>query len=300
MIAFTKEQGPKIFESVDMVNVMTYDLMNRRDNATAHHTSMQGSLDVVNEYMNMGLHADKINLGFAYYAKWFTTDPDSDCDKHPLGCKVVKLEEDDGSDNGKSGALTFEASTVADPPKDLKETTNGKCGYAEGTKCPKGQCCSAYGNWYVQHLPNMTTNPHYGYTNERIVAPTTLSAKQAVSQTTAPARAYQSPTHGAARRKTARWTRRPAGSTTGTETTTSSGRGTRRRRLRLSSRTSSRPRSLVVLWRGVWVRIRTSLRISRRCRRGLSLPLRRSRILRRRLIKLRNSVDWMDLEALIF
>ena len=35
MIAFTKEQGPKIFESVDMVNVMTYDLMNRRDNATA-------------------------------------------------------------------------------------------------------------------------------------------------------------------------------------------------------------------------------------------------------------------------
>lgn len=154
MIAFTKEQGPKIFESVDMVNVMTYDLMNRRDNATAHHTSMQGSLDVVNEYMDMGLHADKINLGFAYYAKWFTTDPDSDCDKHPLGCKVVKLEEDDGSDNGKSGALTFEASTVADPPKDLKETTNGKCGYAEGTKCPKGQCCSAYGNWYVQHSPN--------------------------------------------------------------------------------------------------------------------------------------------------
>ncbi|KAJ5162216.1 hypothetical protein N7492_007608 [Penicillium capsulatum] len=146
MIAFTKEQGPKIFESVDMVNVMSYDLMNRRDNVTIHHSSVQGSLDVVNEYMGMGLHADKINLGIAYYAKWFTTDPDSACDTHPIGCKVVKLEEDDGTDNGKSGAFTFEKSNVAPAPKDLKVTTNGKCGFAEGTKCPEGQCCSAYGN----------------------------------------------------------------------------------------------------------------------------------------------------------
>ncbi|CAG7954639.1 unnamed protein product [Penicillium salamii] len=145
-IAFTKEQGPKIFKSVDYVNVMSYDLINRRDNVTGHHSGVQGSLDTINEYLAIGAPAEKLNLGFAYYAKWFTTDSESDCEENPLGCKLAKLENDDGTDNGKSGALTFEASTVAEPPKDLKETSNGKCGFAEGTKCPKGQCCSTYGN----------------------------------------------------------------------------------------------------------------------------------------------------------
>ena len=155
MIAFTKETGPKIWKSVDMVNVMSYDIMNRRDNVTNHHTSVQGSLDVIEDYMSMGLEPEKINLGFAYYAKWFTTDPKSDCDEHPIGCAVVKLENDDGSDNGKSGALTFESSTAAPAPKNLTQSTNGKCGFNEGSKCPDGQCCSAYGNWYVS-----TTIPH--------------------------------------------------------------------------------------------------------------------------------------------
>lgn len=147
MIAFTKEQGPKIFESVDMINVMTYDLMNRRDNVTSHTTSVEGSLDTINNYLEIGADPAKMNLGFAYYAKWFTTDPNSDCDTHPLGCKVVKLENDDGSDNGKSGALTFETSNMAPPPANLKTSTNGKCGYSEDAKCPDGSCCSAYGNW---------------------------------------------------------------------------------------------------------------------------------------------------------
>lgn len=146
MIAFTKEQGPKIFESVDMVNVMSYDLMNRRDNVTMHASSVQGSLDTINEYLAIGADPAKLNLGFAYYAKWFTTDPNSDCDTHPLGCKVVKLENDDGSDNYKSGALTFETSNMATPPANLKTSTDGTCGLSAG-KCPDGQCCSAYGNW---------------------------------------------------------------------------------------------------------------------------------------------------------
>ena len=149
MIAFTKEQGPEIFKSVDMVNVMTYDLMNRRDNVTAHHTSVEGSLDTIQAYLDLGLEPEKVNLGFAYYAKWFTTDPNSDCKEHPLGCKVVQLENDDGSDNGKSGAFTFEKGVMDPPPADLKTSYNGKCGYSEGAKCPEGSCCSAYGNWYV-------------------------------------------------------------------------------------------------------------------------------------------------------
>jgi chitinase len=149
MIAWSKETGPEIFKSVDMVNVMSYDLMNRRDNVTFHASSVQGSLAVIQDYLDFGADPEKLNLGFAYYAKWFTTDPDSDCNEHPLGCKVVKLENDDGSDNGKSGAFTFEKGNMAKPSGKLTTSNNGKCGSSEGTKCPDGQCCSAYGNWYV-------------------------------------------------------------------------------------------------------------------------------------------------------
>ncbi|RHZ51771.1 hypothetical protein CDV55_101725 [Aspergillus turcosus] len=146
MIAFTKEQGPKIWPSVDMVNVMSYDLMNRRDNVTNHHTSVAGSLDTIKAYEEIGLDTAKMNLGFAYYAKWFTTDPNSDCAEHPIGCAVVTLENPDGSDAGTSGALTFEKSTMAAPPDNPKTSTDGTCGYAKGTKCPSGSCCSQYGN----------------------------------------------------------------------------------------------------------------------------------------------------------
>ncbi|KAJ9403598.1 CAZyme family GH18 [Paecilomyces variotii] len=146
MIAFTNETGSKIWPSVDFVNVMSYDLMNRRDNVTKHHTSIQGSLQSVNNYTAIGLDPAKVNLGIAYYAKWFTTDPSSDCATHPIGCKVVSLENPDGSDNGKSGALTFEKANMAPPPSGLKTSTDGTCGFDKGTKCPSGQCCSQYGS----------------------------------------------------------------------------------------------------------------------------------------------------------
>lgn len=115
MIAFNNQTGPEIAKSVDMVNVMSYDIINRRDNFTGHHTSVQGSLDVINDYLDFGFQPEQLNLGFAYYAKWFTTDPNSDCATKPLGCKMVKLEEADGSDNGKSGAVTFEPSPEGVP-----------------------------------------------------------------------------------------------------------------------------------------------------------------------------------------
>ncbi|KAE8377178.1 glycoside hydrolase superfamily [Aspergillus bertholletiae] len=144
MIAFTKEQGPKIFESVDMVNIMSYDLMNRRNNVTTHHTSVKGSLDSVKAYEEIGLDPKKINLGMAYYAKWFETKKDAGCDTHPLGCEVAELEDAQGKDTGKSGALTFEKSTMGEAPKDLKMSTDGSCGFGKG-KCPDGTCCSQYG-----------------------------------------------------------------------------------------------------------------------------------------------------------
>ncbi|PWY92867.1 glycosyl hydrolase, family 18 [Aspergillus heteromorphus CBS 117.55] len=145
MIAFTPETGPQIWPSVDMVNVMTYDLMNRRNNVTMHHTSVKDSLRTIQAYADIGLEGEKTNLGMAYYAKWFETEPGAGCDEQPLGCKTVVMENDDGSDNGKSGALTFEKSTMGAAPKDLKISYDGTCGADKG-KCPDGQCCSQYGN----------------------------------------------------------------------------------------------------------------------------------------------------------
>jgi chitinase len=149
MIAFTKEQGPKLWPFVDMVNVMSYDLMNRRDKVTNHHTSVMGSLDTIKAYEEVGLDTAKINLGFAYYAKWFMTDPSSNCGEHPIGCAVAKLESPDGTDPGKSGALTFEKSNMGTAPVNLSVSTDGTCGFANRTRCPPNSCCSQYGNWYV-------------------------------------------------------------------------------------------------------------------------------------------------------
>ncbi|KAJ5970593.1 CAZyme family GH18 [Penicillium vulpinum] len=143
-IAFTKEQGPKIFEPVDFVNVMSYDLVNRRDNVTNHASGIQGSLDTINEYLAIGAPPAKLNLGFSYYARWYTTDPNSDCAVNPIGCRLVKLENDDGTDNLKSGVVTFD-NTIAPAPADLKESTNGLCGFDAKAKCPSGACCSSSG-----------------------------------------------------------------------------------------------------------------------------------------------------------
>ncbi|KAB8070770.1 glycoside hydrolase superfamily [Aspergillus leporis] len=108
MIAFTKEQGPNIWRSVDFVNVMTYDLMNRRNTETKHHTGLKDSLDTIRAYKEIGLDSSKINLGFAYYAKYFETAPDAGCDQHPLGCQTAVMEDAQGADTGKSGVVTFD------------------------------------------------------------------------------------------------------------------------------------------------------------------------------------------------
>lgn len=87
---------------------MTYDLMNRRDNVTKHHTSVEGSLETIETYLDLGLPPAKAILGFAFYAKYFTTAEGADCADAPLGCETAVLEAADGTDTGLSGALTFE------------------------------------------------------------------------------------------------------------------------------------------------------------------------------------------------
>ncbi|OCK85597.1 carbohydrate-binding module family 18 protein [Lepidopterella palustris CBS 459.81] len=145
MIAFTATTGPQIWPSVDYINVMSYDLMNRRDNVTKHHTSVQGSLDTINNYLSIGAPASKINLGFAYYAKWFTTT--GDCSASPLGCATAVLEDPvSGDDTGLSGAYTFETANMeAADTSQLTTSPDGTCGAGTNYKCTSGTCCGQYG-----------------------------------------------------------------------------------------------------------------------------------------------------------
>ncbi|KAI6251026.1 hypothetical protein HI914_00331 [Erysiphe necator] len=145
MIAYTPEKSPAIWMLVDWVNVMTYDLMNRRDNITAHHTDVKASLETVDYYINT-LHLDpkKINLGFAMYAKYCKVDPAQPC-ATGLGCVTELLEDENGNDTGKSGTVTFQAENFAQIPSNITETTDGSCGASTLTKCADGECCSAFG-----------------------------------------------------------------------------------------------------------------------------------------------------------
>lgn len=145
MIGFTSDTGPKIWPSVDHINVMSYDLMNRRDTVTHHHTSVIGSEEAIKNYLNIGAPASKINLGFAYYAKFFATA--GDCSASPLECPIALAEDSiTGKDLLTSGAWTFETHHMA--PVDASRLTisyDGTCGPDKGTRCASG-CCSQYGN----------------------------------------------------------------------------------------------------------------------------------------------------------
>ncbi|KAL4941633.1 hypothetical protein BDV06DRAFT_212481 [Aspergillus oleicola] len=163
MMAYTAETGPKIWPSVDMVNVMSYDLMNRRNNVTKHHTSVVDSLDTTRAYLEVGAPAEKLNVGMAYYAKWFTVEANADCADEPIGCPTVPMEDEMGVDNGKSGAVTFEPANMAEAPKNLTVSTDMTCGAEKGAKCPEGTCCSIYGNCGTgDDFCTANCDPNYG------------------------------------------------------------------------------------------------------------------------------------------
>lgn len=108
MIAFTQSTIPKIIDSVDFLNIMTYDLMNRRDNVTKHHTGLNLSLEAIDTYLERGVPREKANLGLAYYVKWFKTAEEVDCTQAPLGCKTELMEDpSNGADLGKAGAFSW-------------------------------------------------------------------------------------------------------------------------------------------------------------------------------------------------
>lgn len=151
MIAFTAEQVPKIDAAVDIVNLMSYDLMNRRDNYTKHHTDLNGTLAAVETYIERGLTPSKINMGIAFYAKYFTLAANTTCNE-PIGCPIALAEAADGSDTGTSGAETFEKSSfpVDVNTSNLTISIDGSCGTGTIFLCngnaTGGACCSQYGH----------------------------------------------------------------------------------------------------------------------------------------------------------
>jgi GH18 family chitinase len=108
MLAFTKTAIPKIMESVDFLNIMTYDLFNRRDNFTKHHTGVQNSLEGINAYLERGVPPARANLGLAYYIKWYKTAIGVDCHAKSVGCPTELMEDPaTGADLGKTGAFSW-------------------------------------------------------------------------------------------------------------------------------------------------------------------------------------------------
>ena len=87
---------------------MTYDLMNRRDNVTRHHTGIEQSLAAIAAYEERGVLPEKMSLGFAFYIKWYKTDPHGGCDIDPIGCKTTVMEDPvTGADLGQAGAFSW-------------------------------------------------------------------------------------------------------------------------------------------------------------------------------------------------
>lgn len=110
-MAFKETNLYQLDEYLDFLNIMTYDLMNRRDNVTRHHTGVQLSRVGLNSYLDHGIAPSKANLGFAFYVKWFKTDPEdnSRClSEKGVGCKTMLLEDPvTGADLGRSGSFSW-------------------------------------------------------------------------------------------------------------------------------------------------------------------------------------------------
>ncbi|KAK0611076.1 glycoside hydrolase superfamily [Immersiella caudata] len=116
MVAFTHETVPRIMRHLDFLNVMTYDLMNRRDTVTKHHTGIQLSAGAVDAYINNGASPRDINLGFAFYTKYFKTDHEACASaESPVGCPTLLLEDPEtGADLGRAGGFSWHDSVPSD------------------------------------------------------------------------------------------------------------------------------------------------------------------------------------------
>ena len=119
MLAFTPETVPRIMRHLDFLNVMTYDLMNRRDTVTKHHTGVELSLEAIDAYVSAGVAPHSLNLGFAFYTKYFKTEREACALSSPVGCPTLLLEDPEtGADLGRGGGFSWHDSV----PEDVVES----------------------------------------------------------------------------------------------------------------------------------------------------------------------------------
>lgn len=139
MLAFTRKTVPRIMNSVDFLNVMTYDLMNRRDSVTTHHSGIQNSLTAIDAYIAAGAAPQRLNLGYAYYVKYFKTEHE-DCQRRvnqglaPVGCRTLVMEDPEtGADLGLSGAFSWDDKVPTDVKDSFRRAmTRGRYDSVEG------------------------------------------------------------------------------------------------------------------------------------------------------------------------
>uniref|UniRef100_A0A0P0CNI4 chitinase n=1 Tax=Hypocrella siamensis TaxID=696354 RepID=A0A0P0CNI4_9HYPO len=106
MMAFSAETVPRLVQVVDFINVMTYDLLNRRDVQVKHHSGVVASLDSIQTYMARGAPSQMLNLGLGYYVKWALTEK---CDAGQiLECRTQLLEDpNSGADLGRTAGFSW-------------------------------------------------------------------------------------------------------------------------------------------------------------------------------------------------
>lgn len=113
-MAFTNSTVPRLVRSMDFINVMTYDLMNRRVNQVMHHSGVSESVASIRRYVSRGAPASMLNLGLGYYVKWFMTRPGCDEDD-PIGCPTQLMEDPDtGADLGKTSMFSWHDDVPSD------------------------------------------------------------------------------------------------------------------------------------------------------------------------------------------
>ncbi|KAF2630300.1 glycoside hydrolase family 18 protein [Macroventuria anomochaeta] len=94
---------PKIYESIDFLNVMPYDLMNRRNEVTDHHSGLDGTTGALTHYTDP--------------ASYVRTAGNETCDRVPaLGCRTELMENPiTGADLGKAGVFLWHDEVPPEP-----------------------------------------------------------------------------------------------------------------------------------------------------------------------------------------
>ncbi|KAL7418731.1 hypothetical protein Q5752_006414 [Cryptotrichosporon argae] len=128
MLAYNATTMPGYMASLDFINLMSYDFVNRRDTATGYASGISVVEEDLAYYTSFGVDASQINIGFPMYAKWFdlgATNGAACSASAPIGCVMSGFESSDGSDTGLSGTWAFSDVFNTENTGTLNETIDG-------------------------------------------------------------------------------------------------------------------------------------------------------------------------------